>query len=114
MPHQHRFHGSKFNVSELCFLGKWSWVECVVSKNLKQHSQRRAPRLTDCLLSTRQSELAEMRHPFETTAVNAEKLTTPNRLIEAVASPIPGNTKHRRLDLIIRHAREDVSDMMLN
>ena len=43
-----------------------------------------------------------------------EELAAPNRAVETVAGPVPGDTKDGWLQLILGHAGQDMGNVMLD
>jgi len=55
-----------------------------------------------------------VRHALTGGVGDCKKLAAPDRAIGSVACAIPRHAEHGRFEFVLRHARQDVSDMMLD
>jgi hypothetical protein len=82
--------------------------------SLDEQAKRGAARLLHSLVAARQPERPQARETVKAAFMHAQKFPAPDRAIRAVTRAIPGYTQHRRVNLVVCHARQDKGVMMLH
>ena len=88
--------------------------ESGLAEHLVEQAQGGPARLFHRPVAAGQAELAKMGHALAGRFRDEEELPAPNRAVEAVAGPVPGDAEQGRLQLIFGHAGQDVGHVMLD
>jgi hypothetical protein len=86
----------------------------VFSEKLEQDAQRGATRLAAGRVAARQAKPTKVRDPFPGRIRHEQEFASPHGAVGAVTGPIPSDAENRGLKLIVGHARQDMSEVMLN
>src|SRR5690606_37720677 len=88
--------------------------ESAFTVTLKQHTQRRAARLSGGAVAAGKRERPESTEALEPCGCNPEELTAPYCAVGPETGAVPGYAQHRVFDLIFGHTREHVRVVVLH
>ena len=85
-----------------------------LAEHFVEQAQGGPARLFHRPVAAGQAKLAEMGHALAGGFRDEEELPAPNRAVQAVAGAVPGDAQDGGLEFILRHAGQDVGDVVLD
>jgi hypothetical protein len=85
-----------------------------IAKHFIKYAECRTPRFASRAVTAREPERSQMHDTSEVTAFHQQKLATPDGAVIPQSGAIPGDSKHRSIQVIVGHTRQDVRKVMLN
>ena len=85
-----------------------------LAQQLVQQSNGRATGFPDSGVAARQAERPEVGRPRERVDRGSQELAAPDSAVRSISRPVPGHSEDGALDLVLRHAREDVGVVVLH
>jgi hypothetical protein len=109
-PFQHGSQQRPFSGRKKSFHGIWE----PRAAEFEKQPRSTAAWLLDCLVATRQRELAQMTKTLEALVIDQERFPAPDRAIGSEPGTIPSQTQNWTDQAPFRHHRGDMSMMMLH
>src|SRR5688572_14905378 len=89
-------------------------MECVGAEYRVEQTRGGTSRLTRRCVAAGKRESSKVCDTIEPVIADQKKFAAPDSSVRSVTCSVPCDTEHRRCDLILRHARQDMGVVMLN